>query len=129
MKVFDTSALYFLIKYGNADKLKGSVTTPLSVYEYANILWKEINLAKRISAADGKAAMDFFDRVLSGMRIVEPDHSDALHLAAELNISFYDAAFIQVARRLKATIVSGDRRMLQKASAVVEVLSSEEFTA
>ncbi|MGH6952442.1 MAG: type II toxin-antitoxin system VapC family toxin [Vitreimonas sp.] len=85
------------------------------VYEVRNAL-RKAEREKRISGADADQALAEFDTV---MEVVEPPDeasiADALKLARDCNLSFYDANYVELARRIGCTLATRDGPMIAAA--------------
>ena len=52
--LFDASSIFEIIKAGNLKSLVDGYTTDLARFELGNVIWKEVNLTKRISFSEGE---------------------------------------------------------------------------
>ncbi len=128
MRVFDTSSLYIALKTAHVDLLRNSYALILSKFEFGNLLWKEISLSKSISKHEGLVTFKFFLKNFNKMRIINTDFKKVLSLAVSLNISFYDASFIQAAIKMKAPLITEDQKLKRIASDLVEVASLDDVS-
>ena len=56
------------------------------------------------------------------------EFKEVMKLAAELKLKFYDASYLQVAKRMGITLVTEDKELLEKAKNVsVKALNVDEF--
>jgi predicted nucleic acid-binding protein len=120
VKVVDASALAALL-FGEpeaaaiAARLEGSdlFAPTLLDYEIASVCLKK--LRRDPQRRDVMlAAFALYARM--AIEIVEIDHADALRLAEAVGLTIYDAAYLWLARKLVAELVTLDKR-LQSAAA------------
>jgi len=127
MRVFDTSSIYLTFKSRKINILKNAYVLTLSVYEFGNIFWKEIKILKAISEEEGLLVLKFFQKKIQEMKIVNPDFVDVLKVALNLNISYYDASFVQAAKRFNVPLITEDKKLKRIASDIIEVYSLSEI--
>ena len=114
------------------DVLKGNITVSLVYYEIGNTLWKECNLYKRISVEDAVKTLRFMYSMLSLMKIIRVEDVsfgiNTLFMANKLNITYYDAAYLNVAKELDKVLVTDDKRLREIAEKInVKTLSSKNW--
>jgi predicted nucleic acid-binding protein len=90
----------------------------LLLIECANALWKrvgrgELDGGSALTAIKDLAALEDLDLHPLDARIVPP----ALSLAIGHSLTAYDAAYAALAMQLGATVLSGDRRFVERAEA------------
>jgi predicted nucleic acid-binding protein len=93
-----------------ADRLRGArlLAPALLPFEVANVCLKKT----RRYPEQRSALIDSFgmlDRMT--LEVVEVDHGEALALAERAGLSAYDASYLWLARRLRAELVTLDRRL------------------
>ncbi len=114
------------------DVLKGNLTVSLAYYEIANALWKECIL-KRISVEEAVKTLRFIYSMLELMNVVQIKKVDigttTLSMAYKLNITYYDATYLNTAKELDKILVTDDEELRRKAERVgIKTLSSEKLT-
>ena len=133
--VFDSCSLLNLTR-ALADKvidvLKGNITVSLAYYEIGNALWKECNLYKRVSVEDAVKTLRFMYSMLGLMKVIHVEDASfgisTLLMANKLNITYYDAAYLSVAKELDKVLVTDDERLREIAEKInVKTLSSENW--
>ena len=120
VKVVDASALAALL-FGEpeaaaiAARLEGSdlFEPTLLDYEIASVCLKKLR-RDPLRRDAMLAAFALYARM--AIEIVEIDHADALRLAEAVGLTIYDAAYLWLARKLVAELVTLDKR-LQSAAA------------
>ena len=127
--LFDASALYALLKRfpSNLHRLLSEIgILDLMKYEIGNALWVE---ARRGRVSDWLRAAEAWSVVLR--RIPELSIESlvsAEELAVQLQLTFYDAAYVSVAREKNLVLVTEDEEMHAKAQHIgVQTLTVEEF--
>ncbi|MCX8183370.1 MAG: type II toxin-antitoxin system VapC family toxin [Crenarchaeota archaeon] len=123
--LYDASALLNVIRLRKQNAyrlLKDSLILRIAKYEVGNALWKETLLQKRISVEEAFETMILLDKVLKIMRIVDLSNNDlAFKLAHELQITYYDAAYIVASTENNAKLVTDDTKLTRKIQENIEV--------
>jgi predicted nucleic acid-binding protein len=90
---------------------------------------KDVRVFESISPEEGMKAVSFIGRVLERMAIRAIDgHEDRiLKLAEELRLSFYDAAYLQMAVELGAPLVTEGEVLKRVADSLTDVCSAHEL--
>jgi len=133
--VFDAGSILILTReLGEkvVDVMKGNLTTSLAYYEVGNALWKECKLAKRLTVNDSFEVLKFTFSLLNLMKIVQITDEvlgvKTLSNATKLNITYYDAAYLTVAREADKVLVSDDEKLVAASRKVgVKTSSSKIF--
>ena len=114
--LLDASALYPLVlklREGFLLHAREFVVLDLTVYEVGNVLWKEYRVG-RITSLDVVLAL--FQEVFRVLRKLSINSlAKVLGVAVNLNLTFYDAAYLYAARENRLTLVTEDRKLLGKA--------------
>jgi len=121
--IFDASSIFVAIRKMKPEVLRGNTTCELAKYELGNALWKEFALHSSISLGEAEKLMDTVIRAIELMNIRSPDWSDAFKLSLKLNITFYDASYLQLAINDGTSLVTEDEKLREKAEKVVDVRS------
>jgi predicted nucleic acid-binding protein len=124
-QLFDASAIILLIKRQPdtaSTTLEGEYILNLTPYEVGNALWKINKLIDKTSQAASLDAVEEAHTLLSLMDVLEiegvEDHKQTMAIAYEKNLSFYDSAYIQVAKRMGLTLMTEDKRLLHAAEEI-----------
>ncbi len=116
--LFDASALLNIVRLLGADALehlRGCYVLTLTPYEIGNALWKEAVLLRVISVDEALALMRYVSRAYSVVGFLEPrDWASVLRLACELEITYYDSAYVVAAVENGLTLVTDDERLLKR---------------
>lgn len=99
----------------------------LVVYEVANALWKAIKLGK-ISGNDAREALE----ALGDMKIElhESNWTKAcqeLDIACKLDLTVYDAAYLFLAEKTRATLVTADEKLYERAKAHFKAIHIKDY--
>ena len=113
MRLLDSSSLFESLLKRNIEALSEAHTLDLTRYELGNIVWKKINLLNEISHEEGQKMMSVIVKTLKNIKTISISglESDVLRLAHEESLAFYDAAYIEVARRKKLILITEDKEM------------------
>lgn len=96
----------------------------LLTYELANLLLKAVR-KKRISLENAASALELLEKL--GLKLHEINLGEAAQLfkkAEKLGLTVYDTAYVQLAEKLKAILVSADQELCIKAGDTVKHLKS-----
>ena len=130
-QLFDASTIILLIKRHpeKATKtLDEEHILDLTIYEIGNALCKINKLLDKTDAPKALQAIKEAHPLLSLMNAQKledaEDLTQTMEIAHQKNLSFYDAAYIQVAKRMGLTLATEDTRLL-KASEELELTTSQ----
>ncbi len=91
----------------------------LTIYEVGNVLWKEYGKGR---IRDLKSAANLFQHVLDQLtKLSVDDIGEVLDLAVRMKLTFYDAAYIHVARERGLKLITEDREVLSKYPEAIRV--------
>lgn len=133
--VFDAGSILFLTReLGEKvlDAVKQNSTTSLAYYEIGNVLWKELNLLKRLNFNEATKALKVIFSLLKLMKVIHIENADlgakTLSEASKLDITYYDAAYLVTAKELSGILVTDDKKLATASKKIgVETLSSKSF--
>jgi predicted nucleic acid-binding protein len=104
-----------------ANRLRRSGTNfhapDLLVPETGNILWKKVQRGE-LTQTEAHAACGILRLARIDIHAMRPQASLALQLAVELQHPVYDATYLALAKALNVPIVTADRRLVKKVSAL-----------
>ena len=110
--VFDASAIVRAVELlgsDSVDVLRGQYTIDLAYYEIGNFIWKAF---RKGLISDTERFIELFTGVLAEMRVVRVGlRKEVARLAASLGLTYYDAAYLWLAHRLRLTLVSEDSEL------------------
>jgi predicted nucleic acid-binding protein len=127
--LFDASAIFRAIKENKTDALTGNGTVELARYELGNIIWKNYFLQAKISKEESKMiakAVKHTLRVMEVLQIVDKEEQ-ILETAAELNITFYDASYVYLAKEKNLQLITEDLRLKKKIPSTINVSTLDEI--
>lgn len=125
--VFDSSAIFRLIKDNRVELLIGGHTTKLAQYEVGNIFWKEAKLHKRMSEHEAAHLLSDAYKAISAIEVKEvADEQKVLGVALSLGISFYDASYVYEAMQLGILFVTDDGKLKRKVEQSIETMLVDE---
>ncbi len=108
--IVDASGFIKAIKLRKVEKLHEPKTTKLIFYELGNVLWKESRIFKRFSSAEAQAMLkDWILWIECNFDIYEPDWHATLAIALETGLSYYDASYLWLAKKVNEPIVTADK--------------------
>ena len=113
MRLLDASSLFEAMQEKDVEAVMGAYTLDLARYELGNIVWKKINLLKDISLEEGLRLLAVLMNSLNMMETVSVAgvEEEALKLAQEESLSFYDASYIVAAHGRGLILLSEDDEM------------------
>lgn len=120
MRVVDASVIVkYISREGGWEKARkiiadGALTIELSIKEVANAMWKKI-LAGEMDLQTATKALELLKEVVSTVE-QEKYYKEALKLAVEKKITFYDALYIVIAKNMDAELATADERQAFAAS-------------
>ena len=113
--LFDASALLNLVRRLGEESLKileENYILTLTIYEVGNALWRETRLLRRLTIDEAEAIMRAIITLIKFMQVIGPqDPIEVLRISNEVEITFYDAAYIVTALRRGLILVTDDRRL------------------
>lgn len=114
------------------DVLEGETTASLAHYEVGNALWKKCNLFDTLTLEKAEEVLDFVDSMLKSMDVISLRDDElggaTLRTAYDLNVTFYDATYLTVAKNLRLPLVTDDGKLREVAEGTgLSVLSSDEL--
>jgi len=113
--IYDASSIYRAIEIGAFNKLLEGKTLDLAHYELGNVVWKEVTRNK-ISESEGAKLTKFIMKVISLMEILKIGiKSEVLKVAVNNNLSYYDASYLYASISMKDTLITEDKKLLEKA--------------
>jgi predicted nucleic acid-binding protein len=127
--LFDASSIVNLIKRGSLRPLSRGVTLDLAVYESLNAIWKEYKLLGNLDLETARLLVEVLQRVFSIMPLesIEGFEEEVFQLATKENLTVYDAAYLFIAIKNNLTLVSDDKRLLNKASGYVKTIRTTDL--
>ena len=132
---FDAGSILILtreLKEKVLDLVVGNFTASLVYYEVGNALWRECNLLGRLRINEATKALEFITSLLSFMEVIRVEDKGleikTLVNACELNITYYDAAYLIVAEKFCKILVTDDEKLTAAAREIgIETLSSKSL--
>lgn len=110
--IFDASSIYRAIEIDCLEQLTRAKTIDLALYELGNVIWKEVD-RKRISLDEGIKLLEFVSKTISLMEIVNIGlRNEVLKVAAESNLSYYDASYLYASISQDEILVTEDEKLL-----------------
>ncbi len=87
----------------------------LLIQEVTNSIWKAVKL-KRLSLNDGQEALEALSDMQLDLRETNwTEASQILKIAITLNLTAYDAQYILLSEKLKATLITADQKLFEAA--------------
>jgi predicted nucleic acid-binding protein len=65
-------------------------------------------------------------RAIASIRTVEPKYEEALRLAVELRLTFYDVAYIELAKEINVPFYTADKELCDKAKNIIMAVHLSE---
>ncbi len=128
MNLFDSSAIINLCGEKKLDKLLLGWTLNLAFYELGNAVWKQTYIHKKLSPDEAKILLDPLLEIYNKLKKPEKENGlEALKIAAEEGITFYDAAYIHAAIQNNLTLITDDEKLYEKGKKYVKTLKTNEL--
>jgi|Deesub1362B_J571_1020462.scaffolds.fasta_scaffold00041_118 predicted nucleic acid-binding protein len=125
--IFDASSIFVAIRTFRPEILKNNTTSELARYEIGNALWKEVNLHKTLKFHEAERLMDVILRAIQLMNLEKPEWKESLRVSSELNLTFYDASYVQLALSKNEPLVTEDEKLRNKAKRVIDSISVSDL--
>lgn len=121
--LFDSSAILRAIKENRIELLAGGCTLDLARYELGNIMWKDCVLHEKFSIQQAISMVKIVKHALNLMDVlgVTGNEEDMLEIALELNITFYDASYVYLAKARNLRLITEDSRLIRKIDSAANV--------
>ncbi len=95
----------------------------LTFYEIGNAIWKVAKLQKRIEVDEVSKLLNMILIVKDKMQIIKVENLDAVFkIAYKLRITFYDASYIMAAAENNLSLVTDDKKLINKLEQNKDVL-------
>ncbi|MEM2786551.1 MAG: type II toxin-antitoxin system VapC family toxin [Candidatus Nitrosotenuis sp.] len=120
-KLYDASAfLNLLLNEGSnaLSILSGQKVLDLTLYEIGNSIWRIQHLQKKITKEEACLLLDSCIQVISSMTVLDVDglENQVKEIASDNEQSFYDSAYLAVAKKYGLELVTDDKKLLKVAS-------------
>jgi len=127
--LFDASSIINLIKRGITNIFAEGKTLDLALYESMNAIWKEFALLKRIDEETALRYIEILSLVFKVLEIdsIEGEEIEVFKLASREGLTAYDASYLYIAIKGRLALVTDDRKLRNKASHYVRVLTTKEL--
>ena len=131
--LFDASALVNVVvsRAEEAfDIAKGHGILDLTLYETGNSLWKLKTIHGKLSADEATSLLSVAAKLSRHMTVLDASEADLpliLGMAFRERASFYDSAYVHLARQRAFELVTDDARLMKMASKYVKVRRSSEL--
>ncbi|MEM2588074.1 MAG: type II toxin-antitoxin system VapC family toxin [Candidatus Bathyarchaeia archaeon] len=127
--VFDSSSIFQAIIENKVSVLAGNYTLDLAKYELGNLVWKRRALMKDLERDECKRLMEIIKGALNLMEVLDVEcyEADVVELAGDLNLTFYDASYIFLAKSKSIPLVTEDKDIRNRVGNYIRVLSIGDF--
>jgi len=99
----------------------------LIIYEVANALWRAVKLG-RISENDAKEALEALEDMK--IELYESSWTEAcqgLSIACKLDLTVYDVAYLFIAEKTRASLITADEKLYEKAKANFKIIHIKDY--
>ncbi|MEM3479415.1 MAG: type II toxin-antitoxin system VapC family toxin [Candidatus Bathyarchaeia archaeon] len=127
--VFDSSSIFEAIIEDKISVLAGNYTLDLARYELGNLIWKRRALVRDLKEDEYRRLMEIVKRTLNLMEVLNINCCEAsvAELAGNLNLTFYDASYIFLAKSRGVSLVTEDKNIRSRAGNYVKVLTVKDL--
>ncbi|MFQ6076324.1 MAG: type II toxin-antitoxin system VapC family toxin [Candidatus Bathyarchaeia archaeon] len=122
MHVLDSSAIAIILRRlreKSTGVLEGKITLDLARYELGNVIWKECALKGLIGSEEAKSKAEGMAKMLEITEIKNvkssKDFRETMQIALGLDLTFYDASYLHIAKSHGHTLVTEDEELREKA--------------
>lgn len=125
--LFDASSIFEAIVRNKVEVLAGNYTVELARFELGNVLWKRRDC---VNAEEYKRLASLVKRTLNLMEVLSIDCNEAevAELADRLNITFYDASYVFLAKSKNLSLVTEDKKLKSRVKDHIEILSLNDLS-
>jgi predicted nucleic acid-binding protein len=120
--LFDASSIMKLTKkhpHKASTLLEGEHILDLTKYEVGNAIWKIIKLIEKTDKTNALEAVTQAYHLMALMEVIKVEDVETLtgtmEIAFDKDLSFYDSAYLQSAKKHGLTLVTEDTRLHKKA--------------
>ena len=119
-----------LVKKGMLRDFSYGFILDLTIYEAANVVWKEHYLLNKISMDTAAKFIEVLSKIFEVIDVlsVKGLESEVFNIAVKHGLTIYDASYVTVAMRKKLTLVTDDKELRKAVSHIVETLTSDDLT-
>jgi len=109
--------------------LSEGLTLDLAVYECLIVVWKGHKLLKKIDEETALSPIRIISNILTVAEIfpIKGFESEVFSLACKEDLTVYDASYLYASMKTKAPLITDGRKLREKASKHVRVLSTEQL--
>jgi predicted nucleic acid-binding protein len=127
--LFDSSAIFKVMKENKIELLTGNYTLELARYELGNIIWKDCVLHEKISGQEAKMMAKTIKQILNLVEVLEIEGSEEaiVDTAIQLKITFYDASYAYFAKTKDLRLITEDTRLIKKITPTTDVSMIENI--
>jgi len=127
--LFDASSLIYALKLKCIGILHGNYIQHLTVYEILNAIWKETYLIKSITPSDAEKLINIIIEALDYLHVlsIHPYEIEVFRKAIDLGLTIYDTSYVILAEKNNLTLVTEDRKLMERASKAIKTVSLEEL--
>ncbi len=129
--IFDASSIFTAIKEKRVRCLNGKFSLEIARYELGNIVWKDHILLRTISKEEAERTIKAIKHTLALMEVLQiAENEDAVfEIAAELRITFYDAAYVHAAKARDLGLITEDQHLIKKVTPKIKALTLNDFSS
>ena len=127
--IFDASSIFTAIREKKIRLLTGNYTLEIARYELGNIVWKDHILQHSISKEEAEKAVKAIRHTLALMEVLQAASNEEaiFEIATELKITFYDAAYVYMAKAKELQLITEDLRLIKKVTPRIKASGLNEI--
>ncbi|MHA1596080.1 MAG: type II toxin-antitoxin system VapC family toxin [Candidatus Asgardarchaeia archaeon] len=95
------------------------------IYEVGNSIWKN----RQLNVEDASNAIVLLLEL--NLELVSSSHKSikrTMEIAREMEMTFYDASYVQLAEENKLTLITADEKQLEKSKDIIDVIHIKDFS-
>jgi len=121
-ELIDASALINLISTEDYERIINGSILDLTYYEIGNIVWKWVKIRKTVKEEE---AIDLFNNIIrllekASVYTVKEIEDKVLKVAIELDLTYYDSAYLVVAKENNLTLLTCDKKLYEAAKRLIK---------
>jgi len=97
-------------------------TVDIALGESLNAIWKHVNIHRDLKMGEVESTIHDLTKIYDAIRVLTTRElsREAMEIALAENITIYDSVYIAAARKLKATLITADKKLYHTSKKMVQ---------